>query len=257
MEPVDPEEAPQGEPLRLQKYLSAAGVASRRHAEEMITEGRVLVNGRAITKLGSTVIPGRDEVVVDGRTIPSPIGRTLVYLAYHKPRGVLVTASDPEGRLTIYEHIRDLPPGVIPVGRLDRNSEGLLLLTNDGDLAHRLMHPRYEVLKEYEVIVLGEMTDEDVRQMQEGMDIGDGPDHLTAPAEVEILQIVDGRTRLRAILNEGRKRQLRRMVEALGHQVKRLIRIREGVVTLSGLRLGTTRRLTPQEVKQLKAEVGL
>jgi pseudouridine synthase len=220
-----------------------------------MAEGRVAVNGKPVTTPGTTVIPGRDEVTLDGQTIRSPQGRVLVYFAYHKPRGVLVTAADPEGRLTIYDQLPNLPPGVIPVGRLDRNSEGLLLLTNDGDLAHRLMHPRYEVIKEYEVVVDGLLTEEDIDQMQQGMDIGD--ETPTAPAEAEIVQFSEGRTLLRVILSEGRKRQVRRMVEALGYSVKRLIRIREGIITLSGIRLGTTRKLTPSEVKQLQAEVGL
>jgi pseudouridine synthase len=234
-----------------------AGVASRRRAEALIAEGHILVNGRVADKLGTTVVPGKDVVVMDGRVVPSPVGRKLVYLAYHKPRGILVTASDPEGRTTIYDHIRDLPPGVIPVGRLDRNSEGLLLLTNDGELAHRLMHPRYEVIKEYEVIVEGLLTDDDIRQIQEGMDIGDGEGRATAPAEAGILEQNSGRTRMRIVLSEGRKRQVRRMIEALGYSVKRLIRVREGIITLAGLRLGTTRKLTPSEVKQLRTEVGL
>jgi pseudouridine synthase len=260
-EPMEEQALPDVEPVRLQKFLSMAGVTSRRAAETLIEERRITVNGQVVDRMGVLIRPGVDEVIVDGRAVSFDFDRRLEVYAYYKPRGILVTASDPEGRPTIYDQLADqmggLPPGTIPVGRLDRNSEGLLLLTNDGELAHRLMHPSYEVLKEYEVVVDGEFPESGLEKLQNGVDIGDGPDRETAPCEAEILSVEEDRTRLRVVLQEGRKRQIRRMMEALGYEVRRLVRVREGSITLRGVRLGTVRRLAPMEVRQLRAEVGL
>jgi pseudouridine synthase len=232
----------------LQKYLARAGVASRRAAEALIRQGRVSVNGVTVTSLGTKVGPG-DEVVVDGHPVALP--QELVYLALNKPAGYVTTAYDPWGRPTVMQLVR-VPQRVYPVGRLDVDSEGLLILTNDGQLAYHLTHPRYGVEKEYHVLVEGRPTENTLERLRQGIEL---EGRKTAPARVSRLQSDGQGTWLSIVIHEGRRRQVRRMLEEVGHRVLRLIRVRFGPVHLDGLPVGAFRRLTQAEVGALKAEV--
>jgi 23S rRNA pseudouridine2605 synthase len=236
---------------RLQKYLAHAGVASRRKCEELIVAGRVSVNGETVSTLGSQVDPERDRVEVDGRPITLP--RRHTYLLLHKPRGVVSTAHDPHGRPTVLDLI---PSGtrVYPVGRLDMDSEGLLLLTDDGELAQRLTHPRYEHDRKYHVWVDGRPAKRALRQLRQGIELEDG---LTWPAEVTVIRHERGGTWLRVVIHEGRKRQLRRMCQAVGLRVRRLIRVAMGPLVLGDLPQGQYRSLTRREQRSLRNAVGL
>jgi 23S rRNA pseudouridine2605 synthase len=240
--------SPAGE--RLQKVLAHAGVASRRHAEQMIVAGRVTVNGETTRSLGVRV-SSADLVAVDSRPIRRP--EALAYFAVHKPTGVVTTVSDPEGRRTVVDMVSS-PVRVYPVGRLDADSEGLLLLTNDGELANRLIRPSYGVEKEYQVQVAGCPNDEALRALSEGVELADG---LTSPARVSRLREETDSTWLGVVISEGRKRQIRRMCTVVGHPVRRLIRTRIGPIHLTGLALGRVRRLRDEEVRALRREAGL
>lgn len=230
--------------MRLNAYLARAGVASRRRADELIKAGRVTVNGAA-GELNSFVGQA-DDVRLDGR----PVGaQRLRHVLLNKPRGTITTARDPEGRPTVV----DLVGGdirVVPVGRLDRDTTGVLLLTNDGPLAHRLAHPRYGVEKTYVAEVEGEPGDAVIRALAEGVELDDGP---TAPARVQRL----GPSRLELVLHEGRNRQVRRMLEAVGHPIVKLRRARYAGLGPGRLRPGEWRDLTPGEVARLRRLVGL
>lgn len=233
--------------MRLQKYLSRAGVASRRAAEAMIVEGRVRVNGEVVTELGTRVDPETDRVVVDGRPV-APL--EPVWIALHKPPGYVTTRSDPQGRPTVYDLIPDRLRGLFHVGRLDVDSEGLLLLTNQGDVAHRLLHPSYEIDREYEVLVDGVVSAESIERLLEGIELEDG---RASTAAVERRKAPrEGLSRLRVTLREGRKREVRRMFDALGHPVRRLIRRRYGPIRLGRLRRGEWRKLSRQEEERLE-----
>jgi len=236
-------ELPQGE--RLQKVLSARGWGSRRVCEDLISAARVTVNGE-VAVLGRRVDVEHDRVEVDG--VPIGIRPGLVYYLLNKPVGVITTASDPQGRRTVVELVPD-EPRVYPVGRLDVATEGLLLLTNDGDLAHRLTHPSHGVEKEYLVEVEGAVAGGALRRLREGVALDDG---VTAPAKVS--QPSPGV--LRITIHEGRNRQVRRMCEAVGHPVTRLVRVRVGPLRDAALRPGEWRELDPQEVKHLIEAVG-
>jgi 23S rRNA pseudouridine2605 synthase len=226
--------------MRLNAYLARAGVASRRGAEELIRAGRVRVNGE-VAGLTTFVEPS-DRVELDGRPlVPEP----LAYVLLHKPAGVVTTASDPHGRPTVVELV-DLPQRLVPVGRLDADTTGALLLTNDGPLAHGLAHPRYEVDKVYEAEVEGEPADEALRRLSEGVELDDG---RTAPAVVRRL----GSSRLELTLHEGRKHQVKRMCEAVGHPVQRLHRSGYAGLTLERVPEGAWRELTSEEVASLQA----
>ncbi len=236
------------EGVRLQKVLARAGVASRRAAEEMIRQGRVAVNNQVVTTLGTKVVPGRDVVTVDDKPLAEP--EQLVYLALNKPAGYVSTVSDTHGRPTVLDLV---PRGrrIYPVGRLDVDTEGLLLLTNDGDFAYRVTHPRHTLAKEYRALVAGRPGPAALAKMRSGVDI-DG--QLTAPAEVDAVAYQPQSTWLRVVLREGRKRQVRRMCEAVGHPVLRLQRVRVGPIVLGDLAPGTYRRLTAAEVRQIMGE---
>jgi 23S rRNA pseudouridine2605 synthase len=227
--------------MRLNAYLARAGVASRRGAEDLIRAGRVRVNGE-VAGLATFVEP-RDTVEVDGRPIePEP----LTYVLLHKPAGVVTTARDPQGRATVVGLVGH-ERRVVPVGRLDVDTTGALLLTNDGPLAHRLMHPRYEVDKVYEAEVEGEPSDEALAQLAKGVELDDG---RTAPARVRSL---GSPSLVELTIHEGKKHQVKRMLQAVGHPVRRLHRSRYAGLTLDGLAPGEWRALTPGEVAKLRA----
>jgi pseudouridine synthase len=234
--------------VRLNAYLARAGVASRRRADDLIRGGRVRVNGE-VGQL-NTVVGKRDVVEVDGERI---VRQPLSYVLLHKPAGVVTTASDPQGRPTVVELV-PREPRVVPVGRLDVNTTGALVLTNDGDLAHRLAHPRYGVPKVYEADIEGSPSPEAVARLRDGVELEDG---VTAPADVRVLDRANRSSRLELTLHEGRKHQVRRMCEAVGHPVRRLHRPRYAELDLRGLEPGAWRELTAREVAALKAGVGL
>ena len=233
--------------MRLQKYMALCGVASRRKAEEMIAEGKVAVNGVTITEMGVQVEDG-DEVQVDGKVIrPEEVKR---YVMYHKPAGEVTTVSDPEGRPCVLDHFRDEGVRLYPVGRLDYDSEGLLLLTNDGALTERLLHPSHQVDKAYLARVSGKVTLETVRSLRMGVMLDD---HRTAPAKVRIIKEETFATVVLVTIHEGRNRQVRRMFEENGHQVLQLRRVKFGPLELGDLPRGRWRDLTEEEVRRLRA----
>lgn len=239
------------EGVRLQKILSAAGVASRRASEQLILEGRVSVNGVVVRELGSKADPSRDEIRVDGRRLRMDVRHR--YLLLNKPRGYVTTRRDPEGRPTVLDLLGRDVGYIYPVGRLDYDSEGLLLMTTDGELADRLTHPRHEVPRVYEVIVAGAPDDAALARLRRGLFI-DG--RRTAPADVRRGHTVrggGGTTKLTLTLSEGRNRQVRRMCQAIGHPVRSLTRVAMGPLTLGRLRPGEWRDLTAAEVAALKS----
>jgi len=241
--------------LRLQKILSAAGVASRRAAEALIVQGRVSVNGSTVTELGTRADPERDAIVVDGR--PVEAARRRRYLLLNKPRGYVSTRSDPQGRPTIMDLLGPIAEReyLYPVGRLDYDSEGLLLVTNDGDLAARLTHPRHGIEREYEARVRGVPDDRTLERLARGI-LLDG--RRTAPAQIVRVRTMRGRdqTLLRVVVREGRNRQVKRMCQLVGHPVVRLRRLRIGPLADHTLRSGEVRELSAREVDRLRRAAG-
>jgi len=237
---------------RLQKILSKAGITSRRKAEGLILQGRVSVNGKIVRELGTKAVLGRDEIRVDGETLkPESEGVVLVLF---KPRRCVTTLHDPQGRPTVADFINKFPIRLYPVGRLDYDAEGLLLLTNDGELAHRLQHPRYKVPKTYLVKVRGHPPAEALAILQQGVNLDDG---ITAPAELIVIEDDQKATWLSLTLREGRKHQVKRMCAAVGHPVLRLRRTKVGPIELDDLRPGEIRRLKSRAVRSLRKNVGL
>ena len=237
--------------MRLQKYLADAGVASRRACEALIAAGRVRVNG-ATTAIGQSVEAG-DTVELDGK--PVACAQRHVVILFYKPRGVVCTSEDPEGRRTVQDYFRDLPERLYNVGRLDLNSEGLLLMTNDGALAHRLTHPRFGVEKTYYVVCDGKVTASDFAKLTNGVLLDDG---MTAPARVDCIRTTQrGDTSFLITIHEGRNRQIRRMAEAIGHRTLRLKRERFGCLELGTLKPEEWRYLTESELTSLRALLGL
>ncbi len=243
----------QGEGERLARFLAHAGIASRRHAEELIAAGRVRVNETVVRTQGVRIDPQHDLVYVDGKLIQNQTEHQ--YILLNKPAGYVSTASDPEGRPTVLDL---LPPTLqkqrlYPVGRLDRDTEGLILLTNDGDFALRLTHPRYNKEKHYRALVQGHPTEEALQALRKGVAIREdnGQLYQTAPARVKRIQIVGENCLLALSIHEGRKRQLRRMLQVVGYPVQQLIRAGLGDLTLQGVAVGKWRHLTAEEVKQL------
>ncbi|MCY4455225.1 MAG: pseudouridine synthase [Chloroflexi bacterium] len=235
---------------RLQKIMARRGYGSRRKAEELIRAGRVRVDGRPAT-IGERADPSA-RITVDGT--PLDAEDVALTLMLHKPPDIIVAASDNRGRRTVFDLLGEVPPGLRHVGRLDRDSEGLLLLTTDGELAHRVAHPRFEVAKTYEALVEGRPRDEALARLRAGIELDDGPTHL---AEAELLRNTDGGWWVQLVLHEGRKRQVRRMLAAVGHPVRRLVRTRLGPLELGDLEAGSSRPLTGDELAELRALCGL
>jgi 23S rRNA pseudouridine2605 synthase len=249
-----PEDEARVVPMRLQKFLARAGVASRRGSEDLMTAERVTVNGAVITELGFKVDPLVDEVAVDGKVVRLEQG--CAYYALNKPRGYMTTMSDPEGRRTVAELFpKDAPAGLFPVGRLDFDTEGLLLLTTDGDLSHVLLHPSHHVTKVYLATVKGVPSPATLAQLRKGVELDDG---MTAPAGAVLVTKTGeashetGRSVVELRIREGRKRQVRRMLSAVGHPVVRLQRVSFGPIVLGELPAGDVRPLTNEEVEALR-----
>ncbi|HJQ21874.1 MAG TPA: pseudouridine synthase [Gemmatimonadaceae bacterium] len=235
--------------MRLQRALARAGIASRRKAEELITAGRVTVNGRVAT-LGESADPASDDIRVDGKRVAHPV--ETVWIALHKPPGVMTTRAEPRGRPTVFDYVHD-SPGLTYVGRLDFLTEGLLLLTNDGDAVHALMHPSNEVERSYVAVVRGDAPAAAVKA-RKGVELDDG---MVKPTRVSVRDSGDGRYEFELTITEGRKREVRRLCKALGLRVDRLIRVRYGPVSLGALPVGKTRPLTADERHKIQRIVEL
>ncbi|MDD6022340.1 MAG: pseudouridine synthase [Oscillospiraceae bacterium] len=237
--------------LRLQKYLADCGVASRRKSEELIAQGKVRVNGK-VAQIGDKVDPKKDDITVSGRKIVR--SKNYTYIMLHKPRGYITTMSDEMGRKCVAELVKDVGERVYPVGRLDRESEGLLLMTNDGEFANAMTHPTKHVPKTYRVTVRPSITEDQLTALTKGIMIDD---RMTAPAEVRVLTKEEGRVVLEIILYEGRNRQIRKMCEALGLEVARLKRTAVGSVKLGMLSQGKWRELKDEEVHKLMVSAAM
>ncbi|MEN3037801.1 MAG: pseudouridine synthase [Candidatus Kryptonium sp.] len=236
--------------IRLNKYLAMCGVASRRKADELIQQGRVAVNGQIVTQLGVKINPQKDKVTVDGK--PIKYEEKLVYIVLNKPKDCITTVKDEKGRRTVIDLVK-VKYRIFPVGRLDRNTTGVLLLTNDGELAYRLMHPKYKVEKAYKVEIDKPIKPEDIEKLKHGIML-DG--RKTEACDVYILPNSQ-RKEIGITIHEGRYRQIRRMFERLGYKVKKLHRVSFGGITVSGMKRGEWRYLTEKEIKKLKRLVGL
>ena len=231
--------------MRLQKYLADAGIASRRKCEQLIEEGRVKLNG-AVAEIGMNVNDG-DVVTLDGKRVR--VNNERVMIAFYKPKNVICSNAEDEDRKKVADFFKDLPYRLYTVGRLDYDSEGLILVTNDGDAANRLMHPRYGLSKTYNVLCSGRFTDAEIHALASGVMLEDG---MTAPARVKLLRETDnGNTELSITIHEGRNRQVRRMVAAVGHDTLRLVRVSIGKLTISGLKSGQWRFLSREETELL------
>lgn len=233
--------------IRLQKLIAGTGLASRRKAETLIAAGRVSVNGKVVTELGTKVDPSRDHVKVDGKHLSA--AQPFVYLLLNKPKHVMSTLDDPGGRPTVKDFLRGVSVRVFPVGRLDFDSEGLMLLTNNGELAQALLHPRYHVPKTYLIKVKGILTDEEIGQLESGVKLEDG---MTGPAQVKKVSKAEANSWLEVTIREGRKHQVKRMLESVGHPVIRLTRVKMGPLSLGRLGSGEFRFLTDREANALR-----
>ncbi|ABL82001.1 MULTISPECIES: pseudouridine synthase [unclassified Nocardioides] len=232
--------------VRLQKLLAQSGVASRRKCEELMLEGHVVVDGEVVTRLGTKVDPRTAVIRVDGKRLP-PVSEK-VYLVLNKPRGVVSTMSDPEGRRTLSDLVADRPERLFHVGRLDTDTSGLLLLTNDGDFAHRMAHPSYEVDKTYVAEVEGEVYRRTIKQLLEGVTLDDGP---VTVSKARIVEATAAKSIVELVIHEGRNRIVRRLLDQVGHPVRRLTRTAIGPVSLGRLPSGELRDLTRQELGEL------
>jgi len=232
--------------VRLHKLLAQSGIASRRKCEELMLAGLVVVDGEVVTRLGTKVDPRTAVIRVDGKRLP-PVSKH-VYLALNKPRGVVSTMSDPEGRRTLQDLVSERPERLFHVGRLDTDTSGLILLTNDGDFAHRLAHPSYEVDKTYVAEVEGEITKATIQTMRDGVTLDDGP---LAVSRARLVSGGAGKSIVELVIHEGRNRIVRRLLDQLGHPVRRLTRTAIGPVQLSGLKSGEVRDLTLAELGEL------
>ena len=246
----DTTEVPDG--IRLQKVLAAAGIASRRACEDLIGEGRVTVDGQVVRRFGARVDPAKQVIHVDGRRVPT--STDLVYFAVNKPIGVVSTMSDPEGRPSLADYVAERPERLFHVGRLDTETEGLIILTNDGELAHRLTHPSYGVQKKYWAKVPGPIPRDLARRLIKGIELDDG---FAKADDFKVVQEHGQQALIEIVLHEGRKHIVRRMLEEAGHRVIDLARIEFGPVKLGRLKPGTIRTLTVTEIGELYAAVGL
>ncbi|HZR45289.1 MAG TPA: pseudouridine synthase, partial [Candidatus Manganitrophaceae bacterium] len=237
---------------RLQKVIARAGIASRRHAEDLIVEGKVQVNGKVVTELGTKVDPAKDHIKVDGKRIQ--VESQKIYLLLNKPKGYITSVQDPEGRPTVMDLIVEVKERVYPVGRLDYDTEGLLLFTNDGDLARALMHPSTEVEKTYWAKVKGRLTEEEMKRVEQGgISL---PEGKTAPCKIRFLRSTAENEWVEIILHEGKKRQVRMVMEKIGHPVAKLKRVGYAFLKLGNMPLGAYRYLSPIEVGKLKNLTG-
>ena len=236
----------------MNKIIAMAGIASRRRADELMSQGLVMVNGHKQTELGARAVWGIDAIEVDGHPIPGPPKR--IYVMLNKPFGYVSTLRDPEGRPIIRDVIKDIKERIYPVGRLDFDSQGLLIVTNDGELSFRLMHPKFRIPRTYKVTVDRSLSDASVQQLKKGILLDDG---LTNPAQVKIIDRQQGKSVVRITIFEGRSREVRRMFEAVGHKPLKLIRTGYGGLTLGSLKVGKYRHLRSVEVKALRSSVGL
>ena len=232
---------------RLNRVLSLAGVASRRKADEFIKSGRVMLNGRRVFELGTKAVWGTDSIKLDGKEIPGPSDR--IYLMLNKPFGYITSLSDPEGRPIVTDLIKDIPQRLYPVGRLDFDSIGLLLLTNDGDFSYRLTHPKFHVSKTYKVTVEGSVNESTVRKLKNGVELDDG---FSGKSKAGLIKQTGARSVIRLTVSQGRNRLVRRMFEAVGFEVIQLMRTGFGGLELGNLKIGKYRYLTPEEVSNLK-----
>ena len=228
---------------RLQKIIARAGLTSRRNAEKLILEGKVTVDGKVIIELGAKFDADKNKICVDGKILKFDAEK--IYILLNKPRGYVCTVKDERGRKTVLNLVQEISERVYPVGRLDLNSEGLLLLTNDGELMNALIHPKFKIDKTYRAKISGEVTEEKLDKLRAGIELEDG---LTAPAEIFLIE----ENLVEITIHEGRNRQIRRMFSAIGCDVKRLKRIKFAGLTLEGVKVGKSRRLTPAEIKNLK-----
>jgi 23S rRNA pseudouridine2605 synthase len=237
--------------LRLQKIIAEMGIASRRKAEEMIAEGRVTINGK-IAEIGMKADLLKDHVKVDGKLLVNP--EKKVYFIFNKPRGVVTSLGDPEGRPTVRDFLRGIRERVFPVGRLDYDSEGMLLLTNDGDFSQAVLHPSKKISKTYIVKVKGVLEEEDIVKLRSGIRLDRT---VTAPAHVKRLRKTENNSWIEMTIYEGKKRQIRRMLERVGHPVIRLMRVRIDGLEMGELKPGTFRRMTSEEMKKMEKELDL
>jgi len=241
--------------MRLSRFLARAGIASRRKSDELVQSGVVRVNGEPVIEPAFRVEAGRDEIECQG--VPVHLPDAFEYIVMDKPTGCVVTSSDTHGRPTVFDRIQGLHPGTIAVGRLDMDTTGLLLLTDDGELAYRLTHPRFEVDKRYKAVVKGKPTEKTLDRLRAGIELDDGP---TSPAQIEMgwsrKKGYHVETELTLVIHEGRKRQIRRMLSTVGHKVRQLRRVNFAGLKLDFSRFGW-RHLTPDEVMRLKKQVGL
>jgi len=235
---------------RLQKIIAGTGIASRRKAEVLIATGRVTVNGKVVTELGTKVDPAKDHVKVDGKHLTE--AQPFVYLMLNKPKHVMSTLDDPGGRTTVKDFLRGISVRVFPVGRLDFDSEGLMLMTNNGDLSQALLHPRYHVPKTYLIKVKGVLTDEEIRKLEQGVKLEDG---VTSPAFVKKIKKAEANSWVEITIREGRKHQVKRMLESVGHLVIKLVRVKMGPLSLGNLAPGEVRFLTDREANALREAV--
>ncbi len=232
--------------MRLQKYMAMCGVASRRHAEKMIEEKRVKINGKVVAEMGVHV-EEEDVVEVDGKVIQLELEK--IYIMLHKPEGYITTVKDEQDRPTVMEFITDIPERIFPVGRLDADTSGLLLFTNDGEVAHKLMHPHKEVIKTYIATISGNIDDIAIKRLESGVDIGG---YRTAHAKVRKISQKDKQSLVEIKIHEGKNRQVRRMFKAVGHKVQQLERIAIGEISLGNLKKGHYRKLNKSEIQYLK-----
>ncbi len=239
---------------RLQVVLARFGVASRRGVVGLIESGHVTVNGKPVLEKGYRVDASKDKITVEGRELPSGSSPETVYFLFNKPKGVMTTLQDPHAERIVADYFKDVPARLFPVGRLDRDTTGLLLMTNDGELAFRLTHPKFGVEKKYRVKVKGFVTDEEARSLEKGVELEEG---TTAPCTVRVEERTKFESRLMVILHEGKKRQIRRIFESIGHRVTELERFQYGPLTLGDMKTGQKRRLTSAELQSLKAATGL